>query len=73
MKTKVLWKSLCLLLLSFSLPIVSRAQLTYYPNPDQTATISYYAGPGGAVTIPGTVNGLPVTGIANYAFRFNTA
>ena len=28
-----------------------------------TITITGYTGPGGAVTIPGTINGLPVTSI----------
>jgi hypothetical protein len=31
-------------------------------------TITGYSGPGGAVTIPSTINGLPVTTIAQYAF-----
>ena len=33
-----------------------------------TITITGYTGPGGAVTIPGTINGLPVTSIGDNAF-----
>ena len=33
-----------------------------------TITISGYTGPGGAIAIPATINGLPVTSIANGAF-----
>jgi len=45
---------------------------TYYPfsiNTDGTSvSISNYRGPGGSVSIPSTINGLPVTGIADSAF-----
>lgn len=32
--------------------------------------VTGYNGPGGAVTIPGTTNGMPVTGIGDYAFQY---
>src|SRR4051812_7387333 len=35
-------------------------------------TITDYTGPGGDVVIPATIDRLPVTGIDNYAFQFNT-
>ena len=35
-------------------------------------TITGYTGPGGAVVIPGTITGLPVTGIGDSAFYLNT-
>lgn len=41
---------------------------TYTIN-NGTITILYYNGPGGAVTIPGTINDLPVTSIGFGAFR----
>lgn len=39
-----------------------------YTNNGQSVTITGYTGPGGAVTIPATINGLPVTGIGKLAF-----
>ena len=42
-----------------------------YATNDDTATITGYTGPGGEVTIPGTINGLPVTGIGYRAFAIN--
>ena len=38
-----------------------------------TITITGYNGPGGVVTIPATLDGLPVTAIGQYAFRDNTS
>jgi hypothetical protein len=43
------------------------AQFNYTITND-TVTITGYTGPGGAVTIPSTLNGLPVTGIGDRAF-----
>ena len=37
-------------------------------NADETITIDGYTGPGGTVTIPATIIGLPVTGIGDWAF-----
>src|SRR5437868_13707432 len=40
----------------------------YTPVDDSTATITDYTGPGGAVIIPATIDGLLVTGIGDYGF-----
>jgi len=57
------------LLLLLLLPAVVQAQdYTYTTNDDNTITITGYIGSGGDVTIPDTINGLPVTGIGDYAF-----
>jgi hypothetical protein len=56
-----------LLLLLFALPAVVQAQFNYTTN-DGTITITKYTGPGGAVTIPSTIKGLPVTSIGFCAF-----
>jgi hypothetical protein len=57
------------LLLMMALPAVAEAQCRYTNN-EATLTITGYTGPGGAVTIPGTINGLPVTSIGAKAFFF---
>jgi len=44
-----------------------QAGFTYSTN-DGAITILTYTGPGGAVTIPSSIDGLPVTSIAAYAF-----
>lgn len=49
-----------LLLLLLTLPAVVEAQFDYTIN-EGTITITGYTGSGGAVAIPGTINGLPVT------------
>ena len=56
-----------LLLLLLTLPAVVQAQFRYTTN-NGTITITGYAGPGGAVVIPDTINGLPVTRVGDYAF-----
>jgi hypothetical protein len=56
------------LLLLLALPAVVQAQFTYTTN-DGAITITGYTGPGGVVTIPSTTNGLPVTGIGEWAFE----
>ena len=58
---------LLLLLLLLALPAVVQAQFTYTTT-NGTITITGYTGPGGWVTIPSTINGLPVTSIGDYAF-----
>ena len=51
------------------LQLPSEGDYNYDTNPDGTSvTITGYTGPGGAVTIPGTLGGLPVTAIGNDAF-----
>jgi len=55
------------LLLLLALPGVVQAQYTYTTN-NGTITITGYTGSGGAVTIPSTINGLPVTSIGYDAF-----
>ena len=60
-------KSLLPLLLLLTLPAVAQAQFIFKTN-NGTLSITSYIGPGGAVTIPGTTNGLPVTAIGEQAF-----
>jgi len=55
------------LLCALILPAVVQAQYTYVTN-NGTITITRYAGSGGVVNIPGTINGLPVTSIGDGAF-----
>jgi hypothetical protein len=45
------------------------AQFTYTTN-NGAITITGYRGPGSVVTIPSATNGLPVTGIGDFAFTF---
>src|SRR6266566_105487 len=63
----VLWMRLLLLML----PAAVQAQFTYTTN-NGTITISGYIGPGGSVTIPNLINGLPVTRIGDKAFYYST-
>ncbi len=55
------------LLLLLALPAAMQAQYTYTTN-NGTITITEYTGIGGDVTIPATINGLPVTRIGPRAF-----
>ncbi len=57
-----------LLLLLWMVPILVQAQFEYAINADLTVTITGYTGQGGAVVLPGTINGLPVGAIGPYAF-----
>lgn len=52
----------------FLLPKAARGQFTYTTN-NGSILITAYSGPGGAVTIPMTITGLPVTGIGNSVFK----
>jgi hypothetical protein len=73
---KMSFKLLLPLLLLSALPAVVQAQ-TYtnnygiwsYAVTNSAITITEYTGPGGTVTIPSTINGLPVTGIGDSAFN----
>jgi len=56
------------LLLLLALPAVVEAQFTYTIT-NGTITITGYTGYGGTVSIPSTINGLPVTSIAGGAFQ----
>jgi hypothetical protein len=56
-----------LLILLFVLPAVVQAQFNY-KNIGGKITITKYTGTGGAVTIPSTINNLPVTSIGTNAF-----
>src|SRR5262245_39716583 len=49
-----------------ALPVSLHAQFLYRTN-NGAITITGYSGPGGAVTIPDSINSLPVTGIGSYA------
>jgi hypothetical protein len=55
-----------MLLMLLTLSAVVQAQFNYTTN-DGTITITKYTGSGGAVTVPDTINGLPVTSIGDYA------
>jgi hypothetical protein len=61
---------LCLLLLST--PAAVRGQFGVSTNGDGTLTITNYTGPGGAVDIPSTINGLAVSIIGADVFQGNT-
>jgi hypothetical protein len=60
-----------LLLLLLTLPAVVNAQFTYTTN-NGVITITGYTGPGGAVTIPSTINDRPVTSIGDNVFDYCT-
>jgi uncharacterized repeat protein (TIGR03803 family) len=56
-----------------TLPNLGQSQFGYMINPGGTTiTITSYTGPGGAVAIPATITGLPVTSIGYGAFYGNT-
>jgi hypothetical protein len=61
-----------LLLLLLALPAVVQAQWQYTTT-NGTITITGYTGPGGAVNIPNTINGLPVTTIGDDALASCTS
>src|ERR1035438_6227712 len=60
------------LLLLLTLPAAVEAQFTYTTN-NGAITITRYTGPGGAVTIPYKITGMPVTSIGPSAFQFNSS
>jgi hypothetical protein len=59
------------LALLLTLPAVVQAQFTWTTNSGKI-TITDYTGPGGALTIPNMITGLPVTSIGSYAFEYCT-
>jgi len=58
-------RGLCLLLL---MALTAAVQAQDFGYAIDSGTITHYAGPGGAVTIPSTVDGLAVRSIGDYAF-----
>lgn len=49
-------------------PVVAQAQYTFTTNSDGTLNISKFTGGGGAITIPDTYNGVPITSVGYEAF-----
>ncbi len=70
LKTSV-GRHLLRILFLLMLPDVARAQFKYTSN-FKTITITGYAGPSGAITIPDTIDGLPVASIGSWAFANRT-
>jgi hypothetical protein len=71
-----LWRRLAspwiLPLLMLTLPVAAvEAQYSYTTN-NGVVTITQYTGPGGTVTIPAVIAGLPVTSIGTLAFAYST-
>jgi hypothetical protein len=64
-------KAALLMWLLLAAPPAANAQFTYATNAGAIA-ITGYTGSGGAVAIPASANGLPVTSIADYAFAYAT-
>jgi hypothetical protein len=72
MKTKSTLIQICLLgALLLALPAVVQAQFNY-TTANGAITITGYTGSDNTVIIPGTINGLPVTSIGDYAFEYDT-
>ena len=63
MRLRTVW----LPLIAAAGPMLVQAQFTYTTN-NGTITIVQYTGPGGAVVIPDTINGLKVTTVGSQAF-----
>jgi hypothetical protein len=59
-------------LLLLACPVAAEAQYVATTNEDGTISIAAYSGPGGAVRIPGTIGGQPVTRIGDQAFAERT-
>src|ERR1700733_1660392 len=62
---------LLLILLLLSQLVMAQAQYIFTTNSDGSLNIEQYTGPGGAVVIPNTTNGLPITSIGDAAFFNN--
>lgn len=61
-----------ILLVLWALPVALQAQFFYSTN-NGVVTVTGYGGPGGVVTIPATVGGLPIVSIASQAFEEKTS
>ena len=70
---KTPFKTLLSLLLLLTLPAVVKAQFNYTNNGNGTCTIALYTCSDGRVSIPGSVDGLPVVSIRYEAFWDNYA
>ncbi|HEV2331476.1 MAG TPA: leucine-rich repeat domain-containing protein [Verrucomicrobiae bacterium] len=71
--SKMICAAKLLLIHLFLLPsLVAHAQYTFTTNNDGSLNIAQYTGPGGAVVIPNTTNGLPITRIGDASFFENT-
>jgi hypothetical protein len=70
---KTIQHYLAQLLLLLALPAAVQAEDYTYTTDNSTITITGYIGPGGAVTIPSTITGLPVTSIGDWAFENNSS
>ena len=70
-----LWIALLLLLaaVAHAQTFTNNYGIWSYEVTNNTITIQGYGGPGGVVTVPDTINGLPVTSIANLAFFYCTS
>jgi hypothetical protein len=66
---KFLWATVLCVSLLLAVPAKGQGQLEYTVNADNTLTITGYAGPPWAVTIPTSINGLTVTSIGVDAFE----
>jgi hypothetical protein len=74
MKTKQSLLQTCLLAaVLLALPAVVQAQDYTYETNNGAITITGYIGTNAVVTIPDTINGLPVTSIGDQAFLYNTS
>jgi len=60
-------------LLLFMLATMAVAQQFTFTTNNGAITITGYTGPGGELTIPDTINGLPVTAIGDHAFYADTS
>jgi len=67
MKSKQNLMSVCLVLWALQLPATLQAQF-YFTTNNGSITITGYTGTGKTVTIPASINGLPVTSIGTTAF-----
>src|SRR6266481_3102485 len=65
---RIFASSIIPLLLLLARPVVLEAEDYLHTTNNGTITITKYTGLSGVVTIPSTINGLPVTTIGNYAF-----